>query len=486
MTGDLYQQNIPFLYNFNDVIKGTSNLFLNISISGGSNNYYESIVEIINPINYIILLFNRSNIYLSVNIILIIYIVLSTIAFNYMLNKLYPKNSNYNIILSIAYGLSGYSLYMYQVIRWLSLFALFPLFIVAIKKLIDHNKGIAFSVFLAYFIALSIQFGLMTLLFVLFGSIIYIFSNIPKSDRKYKIFNLSIYTFVGILLSGIIFIPNIFSILNSTRAEYNTSLNSIIQNFMLIDLFDRIFIIFNPITFLCLIIYIINIVRKKYDRNFWGLMSLFMVFTSLFSPINKMWHLGSYMCFPLRYGYMVILVLLCYAKTFLCNLKNFNINFFKNIYIKILYYFLFSLFLIFLLIFSYINSKNIALGFSSLNISVAFKAETIMVIIIMFTAFVAGIMALFNKKREIMLSLVIIFYCFCGLMICITSTSDLQEYIIMNSLSTYNLNDKEYIRIKENDNYHLNGSLVSKTNSLSGYLPSGDMSFYQTMKIWRL
>lgn len=33
----------------------------------------------------------------------------------------------------------------------------------------------------------------------------------------------------------------------------------------------------------------------------------------IFEPINKMWHTGDYMAFPMRYGYMTTLMMLTFA-----------------------------------------------------------------------------------------------------------------------------------------------------------------------------
>ena len=54
---DLYSQYLPLLYHFYDVVTGQKNLFLDFSVSGGANLYADTINEVLNPFNYVLLLF---------------------------------------------------------------------------------------------------------------------------------------------------------------------------------------------------------------------------------------------------------------------------------------------------------------------------------------------------------------------------------------------------------------------------------------------
>lgn len=56
---DLYSQYLPLLYHFYDVVTGQKNLFLDFSVSSGANLYADTINEVLNPFNYVLLLFGR-------------------------------------------------------------------------------------------------------------------------------------------------------------------------------------------------------------------------------------------------------------------------------------------------------------------------------------------------------------------------------------------------------------------------------------------
>lgn len=66
---DLYSQYLPLLYHFYDVVTGQKNLFLDFSVSGGANLYADTINEVLNPFNYVLLLFGRDRIYQAVNVL---------------------------------------------------------------------------------------------------------------------------------------------------------------------------------------------------------------------------------------------------------------------------------------------------------------------------------------------------------------------------------------------------------------------------------
>ena len=76
---DLYSQYLPLLYHFYDVVTGQKNLFLDFSVSGGANLYADTINEVLNPFNYVLLLFGRDRIYQAVNVLVLLYSTASAV-----------------------------------------------------------------------------------------------------------------------------------------------------------------------------------------------------------------------------------------------------------------------------------------------------------------------------------------------------------------------------------------------------------------------
>mgnify|MGYP000376372165 FL=1 len=84
---DLYSQYLPLLYHFYDVVTGQKNLFLDFSVSGGANLYADTINEVLNPFNYVLLLFGRDRIYQAVNVLVLLYSTASAVTAHIFLEK---------------------------------------------------------------------------------------------------------------------------------------------------------------------------------------------------------------------------------------------------------------------------------------------------------------------------------------------------------------------------------------------------------------
>lgn len=61
--------------------------------------------------------------------------------------------------------------------------------------------------------------------------------------------------------------------------------------------------------------------RKSKNSRFYALLSFLTLLPVVFEPINKMWHTGDYMAFPMRYGYMTTLMMLTFAAVKLSHTK---------------------------------------------------------------------------------------------------------------------------------------------------------------------
>lgn len=377
---DLYSQYVPLLYRFYDVVTGQKNLFLDFSVSGGANLYVDTINEVINPFNYVLLLFGRDRIYQAVNVVLLLYVTAAAASADFFLLKAFPKSRRWNVVLSLCYAFSGYMAYNYQIIKWMYFPVLFPLFCLALRRLLREKKGGLYAALLGYQLALSIQLGFMTLLFVLFsGGICFLVQKsgqtgkpaasapgegaggcVKKEDRQAC--RLGLYTIVGLLLSGAVLLPNVRILLSSSRAGENLSYLGVMKRHGLDDLFERLFQIAQPVQ-LSLFAWAFAGWRRKVNAErreaggreaerrkggcgetgsreakrtgrvraalqrwksdfaclpeegrflFW--MNALLWLTVLLQPANLLWHMGSYMCFPVRYGYMVLLSGICLTK----------------------------------------------------------------------------------------------------------------------------------------------------------------------------
>ena len=337
---DLNTQYLPLLYRFYDIVTDSLGTTIDYHIAGGINLFSESVTELLNPFNYVLILFNRNNLYLGGNVLIILYGMCASLSFSYVINKISTKFQYINVTLSVCYGLSFYMAYQFEIIRWMYLVVLFPIFLLSFKELMEKGRIAPFSILLGYQLILSLQIGIQLCFFTLCVGICcfkkmgvkktsikktsvnrtHIESTVSENsdgvlcddaDKK-KILTLIYAIIAGVLISAVNFIPNIVNIFSSDRSSANSSVIDIISRHGLDDILERMLEISNPVVvglyavFFFLLRKELKSIFKEFKCGF--LLLGILILTVILEPSNLLWHLGSYQCFPVRYGYMVLCV----------------------------------------------------------------------------------------------------------------------------------------------------------------------------------
>ena len=505
---DMHSQYVPLLYRFYDVVTGEKNLFIDLSVSGGANLYVDTINEVINPFNYILLLFGRDMIYKAVNVVLLLYVGAAAASINFFMIKVFTKNRKWNLILSICYALSGYMAYNYQIIKWMLFPVIFPLFCLALRRLIKGGKGGLYALLLCYQLDLSIQLGFMALFFTLFSSGIYFYCCVKKEDRPALMCRLGVYTIVGLLLSGGVLVPNIMILLSSSRAGENLSYINIMKMHGFDDLFERLFQIAHPVllsVLVCLIVRWkrngkIDENRSRVERKFLILLNTFLWMTVLLQPANLIWHMGSYVCFPVRYAYMVLISEISLIKLMLSDAENLkeaeseeeteiteSSGKRKDIAVKFLLPVGSVILCAAACALTFLWNDRIVQAFSSLAISLACPKETVQVCVILLLFFMAAlcaVMSAHNRQWLLFVSAV------CGVCFWLFIVLP-QDYAvrILNETAYEVMTEQAaddhgsvFHHVKSDLELPPNASLVNRQSSLTGYLPTGNQNFQNTME----
>ncbi|MBO5166081.1 MAG: YfhO family protein [Lachnospiraceae bacterium] len=497
MLIDMYSQYVPLLYRFFDVVTGSKNLFYEFQSSGGINLYVETINEVLNPFNYVLLLFGREQIYLAVNILLVLYATAASCSAHFFLIKVWPEHTAFNSLLSICYAFSGYFVYNFQIIKWMIFSVIFPLFLLACLRLARDKKGALYALLLAYQLILSIQLGFMTLLFSLFSGGIWLYCVEKKESRKTFCFSLGCYTLIGLFLSAIVLLPNIAILLSSSRSGANLSYFATFSQHGLNDIFERLFQFCHPVLLATGVFFFTKIKSKKqYIKNlspthkFIFIWTTLLCFTALLQPANLLWHMGSYVCFPVRYAYMLLLACICLIKVFAGYKTNTTCMPVVHTSRTYVYGALSVLCLITAVFLLHKNELTIVQAFSSLQISNACPKETLLVSLILLLLFIATIFFLKNKPfQKIGLYLTVCTCCYCYFfMISLPSYYGIRQsnesaFQIMAEQMPQDTNDIDLLeRVKYNTSLPRNASLVNCQSSLTGYFSTADQQFQNTFE----
>jgi len=476
---DLHSQYVPLLYRFYDVVTGQKNIFMDLTASGGAYLYADTINEMLNPFNYSLLLFGREKIYLAVNVLLALYGIAASASACFCLQKISDKTRAWNVPLSLCYGLSGFMAAQFQIMKWMYLIVLFPLFVAALLRLVKEKKWGAYALLLAYQLMLSLQLGFMTLLFTLFAAGFYVLYE--RKNAKKAVCALILGTITGVLIASVVLVPNVLQLLNSARGTENSSYFGVMKQHGLDDLFERLYQAFNPVLFVTGLYFVWKAWKKKEfskEKKYLLLWVLFLVITVIAQPSNLLWHLGSYRCFPVRYAYMIIFSEVLLVKC-LADSEN------KEEKIRPVICTVLTVLICGISIFFTLNwATAISQGFSSLAVSQV-PSVVIKLVILLGLMTVAGVIALFAGKWRVQV-ITIVASVMGGMFFLFVVLPQDYPVRIMNEtayeemLAGYEKTDERTPLIHREDNvdWPLNATLVSGGRSMTGYFPSGSGKEY--------
>ena len=223
---DGIKQHFLFLYDFNEIIRnifqnGFHTFSLNISLGLdiiGQYSYY----LLGDPFVIISFFFPLDKLHYAYSVMILARIFCIGLAYIFFC-RYKNKECIPTIIGAIIYSFCGYVLY--AGIRhpyFLNALILLPLLFVGVEKLIKEDKKI-FLTIIIFISAVSNYyfFYMLTILSVIYGIITYIFDVKEKTVKGFFILLLksAICYIIGLLMSGVIFLPSVFAFLNSSRGD---------------------------------------------------------------------------------------------------------------------------------------------------------------------------------------------------------------------------------------------------------------------------
>lgn len=312
---DMGQLYIPLYCHTWDFFHGQQGLFWDWYLGGGISfsDYISS--YILSPFNVLFFFTNREKMMHTISFLLLLKIVFASFSMSFYINKKYTNMSaGWITVLGVIYASSGFFIQYYTNMFFLDFGSAFPILMLAIDKILKDRKRVLYIVLMSAFFALNMQMMFMVCVFV----VVYIFVTLYKNgEGKKYILNIGINTLIALTISGIVWIPTCISMMQSSRmgesmVTYNNNLL-----YMLINLYfeQKLFMFYDlevAISFLVIVILKKRIKISAIKRDI--LLFLFLLFPVFFECTNIVWHIGGYVCFPMRYAYILsfcTIMLLC-------------------------------------------------------------------------------------------------------------------------------------------------------------------------------
>ncbi|MFA5659270.1 MAG: YfhO family protein, partial [Oscillospiraceae bacterium] len=160
--GDLAQQNLPVLLQFKDVLEGRTGPFFSMANAGGMDFMSVFLFLASSPFSLLAVLVEKVEMINFVNIIVALKIIVCSVTacafFRYYFKRL---DAYITAALSVSYGFCGYSMMYYQLITWLDVMYMLPLFLIAFGHMIKKEKVIPYIITLSLMILFQFYLGYM-------------------------------------------------------------------------------------------------------------------------------------------------------------------------------------------------------------------------------------------------------------------------------------------------------------------------------------
>ncbi len=378
---------IPVYYKLYDILHGNASIFYDYNLGGGTSILGTLISNgLLSPLSWIVYFSSRSYIPYFMTFIVLIKFMFISITSYYAFGKLFKNTGRfYNILFSLIYTLSGYTILMYSNIIWLENIALLPLLVLGLKNIFENKKSKLFVTALVLSLINNYQISFMIIAFLVIFTCLGLYYLVSKEDRKQIASKVLTYILFSVLVSAFAILPCIMQDVTSYK---------LISNLNESYLFEKL-IYFFPTT-LTIILFIKQITNRKNDKKYsiFYLLLFILSIIGIFVPsINKVINTGTYSNFPFKYGFIPIFVLILGSMHYLNNSKDIlktKVN--KNF--ALVAYIILNVFLIYI-----INTfKNVMLD-SNISVDIQYVKQFIALLVIFIVNLLIVYIALLNSEK---------------------------------------------------------------------------------------
>lgn len=305
---DLRQQVVPLLMQTGDMLSGSDSLLYSLGSAGGMNFWGVFLFFTASPFSLLIPFVPKSMMMEFANVLVLLKMMVCALTAAILFRKCFERLSNsLVVVLSVAYAFCGYSMLFYQNNVWLDMMYLFPLLLLSVRALVRRGNVAFYTVMLSLVIVVNYYISYCVILFLILSFGIYSFFCLRGGERGRCIFLLGAGSLGAGLLTGVIWLPSLAQYLVSART--GNLLDGLKGGAFFTHLYTTWpFLYCTAAIFAALpFVFCKKLLASKEIRALLASF-LFMLIPVTVEPINKMWHTGSYQAFPVRYGFITVML----------------------------------------------------------------------------------------------------------------------------------------------------------------------------------
>ena len=318
---DMNQQVVPLMCQFKDILEGKGGMLLSFKNSGGMNFWGVFFFFLASPFTLLVRFIRKGDMLVFMNILVALKMMCcaASACFYFMKSKEHRSLGAAEItLLGFIYAVCGYAMLFYQNIIWLDVMYLFPLLLLSIESMFDKEKGspVPYTLLMAAVVCVHYYLGYMVVIFVLLFAALYAVMLIKKNEEEDSPACLRFISgsAIAALISAVVWLPSFMQYLTSGR---KTSLTENLRSGDLLTDYETVFcvVICSSVLLMLALLDLKRVPGKKLSGAHRQrlIMTALMLVPIVIEPINKMWHTGSYMAFPARYGFMTVFMLMTLA-----------------------------------------------------------------------------------------------------------------------------------------------------------------------------
>ncbi|MBQ2892532.1 MAG: YfhO family protein [Oscillospiraceae bacterium] len=222
LYSDMWHQYYPFFVNFRSVLRSGNSLLYNWNIGTGLDYLGLIAYYLGSPLNLLSALLPESWVLPYFELLMPLKLSLASLFFAIFLKKTFGRDDLSLPLFGCFYALCAWALNYHWNIMWLDTFALLPLVILGMIKLLRERKFILYTVTLALSVAINYYIGFFTCIFVLLCFICYQICRCKSLKRLGMDFVLmGVFTVLAIGMTAVITLPAL-SALQSTYSSVNS------------------------------------------------------------------------------------------------------------------------------------------------------------------------------------------------------------------------------------------------------------------------
>ncbi len=305
---DMEQQVIPLMLEFRDVLRGDGSMFYSFGNAGGMNMWGVYFFFVVSPLSLLTVFVSDAAMLPFMNILVILKMTLAALTAALYFRRRYPKlHTPGAVLLSVMYALCGYGFQYFQNLIWLDLLYLFPLLMLSMDSLIRKKRVMGYILCCSACVAIMYYLGYSIALFLILAMGLQLMTMEDKTARNWAALRFVMSSALAVGITAVVWLPSFLQVMGSGRV--GSTLDNL-RDAMVVDHFGTKISLFYCTALTLVPLFFLYGKRKIYTSQYMKYMYVLLMLPVLFEPINLMWHTGSYQCYPIRYGYMTVLVAL--------------------------------------------------------------------------------------------------------------------------------------------------------------------------------